>query len=203
MTSQSFYISTSYLSFGCLQLWPYMALKKYGYVLICSPKSQASILNRLIICFLSKTVNQIPRNYEGWICKGSPTVSPEVANSHQKMAHESPAFLRNQRQSRTAEITARLTGQLPRPPQSYFYNKGIFKTSSSKKIALLTLHKQHSKANEKNAYFLFLCDRSWQNKWQATYCCFFQTLAWTNGVHAQSNEDSYLSAWSETSTASD
>ena len=84
MTSQSFYISTSYLSFWCLQLWPYIALKKYGYVLICSPKSQASVLNRQKICFLRKTCNQIPKNYEGWTFKGSPTVSPEVANSHHK-----------------------------------------------------------------------------------------------------------------------
>ena len=103
------------------------ALKKYGYVLIGSSKSKYSNLKRQKIWFSSKIFNQIPRNYEGWTCKGSPTVSPEVANSHQKMAHESPAFLRNQRQSRTAEITARLTGQLPRPPQLYFYNKGILK----------------------------------------------------------------------------
>ena len=101
--------------------------EKVWYVLICSSKFTSSKLKRQKIWLLSKTFNQIPRNYEGWICKGSPTVSPEVANSHQKMAHESPAFLRNQRQSRTAEITARLTGQLPRPPQLYFYNKGILK----------------------------------------------------------------------------
>ena len=82
------------------------------------------------------------------------------------MAHESPAFLGNQRQLRTAETTARLTVQLPGPPQLYHYNKGIFKISSSnnKVLDLLTVHKQHNKKNEKNAYFLFLCDRSWQNK---------------------------------------
>ena len=91
------------------------------------------------------------------------------------MAHESPAFLRNQRQLGTAETTARLTGQLLGPSQLYQHNKGIFYISSSNKkvLDLLTLHKQHNKKNEKNAYLLFLCDWSWQNKWQAKYCCFF------------------------------
>ena len=42
------------------------------------------------------------------------------------MAHESPAFLRNQRQLGTAETTARLTVQLLGPSQLYHYNKGIF-----------------------------------------------------------------------------
>ena len=137
------------------------ALKNYGYVLICSSKCKSSNLKRQKIWLLSKTFNQIPTNYEGWTCKGSPTVSPEVANSHQKMAHESPAFLRNQRQSRTAEITAGLTGQLPRPPQSYFYNKGIFKkTSSSNKIALLTLHKQLTQQRKRKKCLLFIFVRS-------------------------------------------
>ena len=67
------------------------------------------------------------------------------------MAHESPAFLRNQRQLGTAETTARLTGQLLGPSQLYQHNKGIFYISSSNKkvLDLLTLHKQHNKKNEK------------------------------------------------------
>ena len=73
------------------------------------------------------------------------------------MAHESPAFLRNQRQLGTAETTARLTVQLPRPSQLCHHNKGNFYISSSNKkvLDLLTLHKQYNKKNKKMLTFYF------------------------------------------------
>ena len=71
------------------------------------------------------------------------------------MAHESPTFLSNQRQLGTAETTAGLTGQLPGPSQSYFYDKGILKTSSSNKIDLLTLYKQLAQQRKRKKCLLF------------------------------------------------
>ena len=110
------------------------------------------------------------------------------------MAHESPAFLGNQRQLRTAETTARLTVQLPRPPQLHFYNKGISKTSSSSKVALLTLYKQLAQQRKRKKmltfYFCAIGAGKISDRQNTVVFCNLHKLT----VLAQSKEDTYMTA---------